>query len=259
MKHASRIHWVALAVALVASPLIGQVASAAVSCLEYLSMIEMAKCEANATLMLREGMAFPDDRVAQWLSAGKCPQGGQYTAGAAGQMPSCSKHGPLSQKEYVAWLKEYADLAEKAGSSDHSGMAWYALAKHYGHPKSADHDMAKAIQCAEKAAAVGYAPAQFMMSYSYLNGFGVQKDEAKGMKLLQAAAAQGFKPAVDQLQKTAAPAATQPATTDGTTKPDQPAAQSPAERLKAAKKLLDDGLITQEEYEATRKRIVGEL
>ena len=37
----------------------------------------------------------------------------------------------------------------------------------------------------------------------------------------------------------------------------EPVADDPYEKLKEAKKLLDDGILTQEEFEAEKKKILG--
>lgn len=230
------------------------------SCEAMLLIVELEKTALNATLFLPQGAKFPDELVQQFQIAAKCPDGGAINMGSAGELPSCSKHGQLSWKQYIQLLT--FDVQDDSGGEEDYvlvAQAAYALAKYYGNPKAKQYDLAKAIRYAEKSAAKNFAPAQFLLSYSYTVGHGVTQDEAKALGLLEAAAAQEFVPAVEELRKRKTKQSGQPAPTAASGTSAAPAKESAADRLRAAKKLLDDGLISPDEYESARKRILGEL
>jgi len=223
-------------------------------CVEIRCLIALLKCDANASLFLPPGTPFPSEYDKVWNPLKSCPKGGDITVGCVGQFPTCSKHGAISDKQFMTFV----EMGANSSNQEYGAMAAYVLARDFGFEGNESRDMVKAIKYCKIAAAKDYAPAQYMLGYSYTMGHGVEKNEAEGMKLIQAAAAQQYWPAVDYLKKASGD---EQANGD----PDQAQGggssekENPAERLRQAKRLLDEGLMSQDEYEAVRKRILNDL
>lgn len=184
----------------------------------------------------------------------KCPSGGTIELAATGGLPVCSKHGPLEKSKYierVEWMVGLVEETDPSSRSDGDALFCMAAAYYYGVP-SKWQDRPKAVKFARIAADFDYAPALHLLGYSYLEGHGVEQDPARARKYLTQAARQGYSPSkqlLSEIEESSGEASTSSSTEKS----------GLSTKLEDVKKTFDAGLISQEEYDAVRQRILENL
>lgn len=93
-------------------------------------------------------------------------------SGRWGVFPVCSKHAGISERLPRIPGKRLFAHQTRSGTP----IAAYVLAREYGYESNAIYNVAKAVEYCQIASDRKYAPAQYLLGYSYTTGFGVQVD-----------------------------------------------------------------------------------
>jgi hypothetical protein len=184
------------------------------------ALIEIEKIYQNAYLRLPKGTPFSQEIVSRLETRLLCQSGGHITAGPVGVYPKCSRHGSITDSEFLFFLLGFTSPEAKPSNPGDDPTfyikAAFAAAKYFGSPESSEPDMKKALHYAQECADLNFAPAQHLLGVSYLTGYGVPVDRNMALRYLRDAARQGYSLSVDQLKalNEAAEPVDPPATSD---------------------------------------------